>query len=452
MKTKKSIKNILVLSVLSIASLFFINECFAVDTGKIIVDTVKLREEANTNAKVLELASIGEQVEILEEKQDWYKVKYKNITGYIRSDLVQVEKKDKKDSEENKTVENKVAENNVSENENNQNEQQVTENKTTEQTAENNESNTTTNEEIQKNKKYNLTENVKIKIIPLISAIETEEVTKGEEVEVIDIINDWVKVKTNKEKEGWIIKSKLTSNKKEEEVKTTDNIKPAVTNPNLQNNDSSKQTESKAKTMYVNSSKVNLREKADKTSTVLKEITLNTQVSVLSTSNGWAYVEVNGKKGYIAESLLSQNKQETSRGSTQNRTTTSTETVNQSTEASGKGNDVVAYARQFLGCKYVYGGTSTSGFDCSGFTQYVYKHFGVSLQRTAASQYSNGTAVSSLQAGDLVMFGKSGINHVGIYIGGNTFIHAANKSRGVTIDSLASGYYKSSYVGARRVY
>ena len=81
----------------------------------------------------------------------------------------------------------------------------------------------------------------------------------------------------------------------------------------------------------------------------------------------------------------------------------------------------------------------------------MYKHFGINLNRTAAAQYSNGTAVTNLQAGDLVMFGKSGINHVGIYIGGNTFIHAANPSRGVTTDTLVSGYYKTNYVGARRI-
>ena len=119
---------------------------------------------------------------------------------------------------------------------------------------------------------------------------------------------------------------------------------------------------------------------------------------------------------------------------------------------SSTGSAVVNYAKQFLGYKYVYGGTTTNGFDCSGFTQFVYKHFGITLNRTAAAQYSNGKAVTDLQAGDLVMFGKSGINHVGIYIGGNTFIHAANSSRGVTTDTLSSGYYKTNYVGARRIF
>jgi cell wall-associated NlpC family hydrolase len=215
--------------------------------------------------------------------------------------------------------------------------------------------------------------------------------------------------------------------------------------------------------MYVNSQTTNLRQKADKTSQIIKQLSINTQVTVLSTDNGWAYVDVNGTKGYIAETLLSSSKQETSRGTMTERDSTDvkTETKAQTelsntdtpkeTTSSQTGNSIISYAKQFLGCKYVYGGTTTSGFDCSGFTQYVYKHFGVTLNRTAAAQYSNGTSVTNLQAGDLLMFGKSGINHVGIYIGGNTFIHAANPSRGVTIDTLASGYYKTNYVGARRI-
>lgn len=151
--------------------------------------------------------------------------------------------------------------------------------------------------------------------------------------------------------------------------------------------------------------------------------------------------------------------QTTSKAETQSKTQTETQTetqkqttVTESKVTSGKGSEVVAYAKTLLGCKYVYGGTTTNGFDCSGFTQYVYKHFGINLNRTAAAQYSNGSSVTNLQAGDLVMFGKSGINHVGIYIGGNTFIHAANPGKGVTTDTLSTGYYKTNYVGARRIF
>ena len=116
-------------------------------------------------------------------------------------------------------------------------------------------------------------------------------------------------------------------------------------------------------------------------------------------------------------------------------------------------NGVVSLAYSLLGVPYVSGGSSPSGFDCSGFTSYVLKQHGISLNRTAAGQYSNGVAVSrdQLQPGDLVMFGKSGINHVGIYIGGGQIVHAANKSRGVTTDTINSGYYNNNYVGARRV-
>ena len=213
--------------------------------------------------------------------------------------------------------------------------------------------------------------------------------------------------------------------------------------------------------MYVNSQSVNLRQKADKTSQVIKTLTLNTKVTVLSSTNGWAYVDANGTKGYIAETLLTSTQKETSRSGlttrekeTQATSTTESKTTStaSNTTATTSASSVVSYAKQFLGCKYVYGGTTPSGFDCSGFTQFVYKHFGITLNRTAAAQYSNGKAVTDLQAGDLVMFGKSGINHVGIYIGGNTFIHAANSSRGVTTDTLSSGYYKTNYVGARRIF
>ena len=123
--------------------------------------------------------------------------------------------------------------------------------------------------------------------------------------------------------------------------------------------------------------------------------------------------------------------------------------------SSGKGATVVETAKRYIGCSYVYGATGPSSFDCSGFTCYVFGLHGVSLNRTAAGQYSNGVYVSrgQLQPGDLVMFGSSASNitHVGIYIGGGQIVHAANKSRGVTTDTINSGYYNNNYVGARRV-
>ena len=451
MKIKLNIKGIIFMSIITMASLLFINISFAANTGKVIVETAKLREQANTDSKVLDLASQGDEVEILNEEDQCYKVKYKQITGYIRKDLIKLD---------NKETANAINSNEQTNEENkNTTENTVDDSKKSNETSENNQTEKTDTdekektEEIIKNQKYKITENVKIKVIPLISSIELDEVKKDDEVEVVEILNDWVKIKTSNEKEGWIRKEKLTTIKTENKEDTTTDTTTTQTNT----------AQNQTKTMYVNVQTANLRQKADKTSQVVKQLTQNTKVTVTSSENGWAYVDVNGTKGYIAETLLSSTQKETSRSglttreqsantTNQTKKTNTSKTVTESTSTSQSGNSVVSYAKQFLGCKYVYGGTTPSGFDCSGFTQYVYKHFGINLNRTAAAQYSNGQLVTSLQAGDLVMFGKSGINHVGIYIGGNTFIHSANPSQGVRTDSMSTGYYKTNYVGARRIF
>ncbi len=123
--------------------------------------------------------------------------------------------------------------------------------------------------------------------------------------------------------------------------------------------------------------------------------------------------------------------------------------------ASGKGGAIVSQARKYLGVRYVYGGTTPKGFDCSGLVQYVCRSLGITVNRTAASQFRNGKAVSKsdLQPGDLVFFAKGGrIHHVGIYIGGGQMIHAPHTGDVVRVASINSGYYKSRYAGARRVY
>lgn len=125
-------------------------------------------------------------------------------------------------------------------------------------------------------------------------------------------------------------------------------------------------------------------------------------------------------------------------------------------QSSGRAQELVNYALQFVGTPYVYGGSSPRGFDCSGFTSYVYKQFGIQINRTASAQLNNGYAVSrsDLQPGDLVMFKSGGskpASHVGLYIGNGQFVHSSAPGVGVVVDSLNSSFYSRTYVGARRV-
>jgi hypothetical protein len=109
---------------------------------------------------------------------------------------------------------------------------------------------------------------------------------------------------------------------------------------------------------------------------------------------------------------------------------------------------------KLMGIDYDYGGTTTSGFDCSGFTGYVFRKLGVDLPRSSREQFATGKKVArdNLRPGDLVFFNTSGngVSHVGIYVGENKFAHASS-SRGVTITSLSDSYYVKRYIGARRV-
>lgn len=115
---------------------------------------------------------------------------------------------------------------------------------------------------------------------------------------------------------------------------------------------------------------------------------------------------------------------------------------------------VIGMAKSLLGTRYVWGGTSRGGFDCSGFVGYVMRNAGISLPRTAIEQSSRGTYVSrgELRSGDLIFFNTRGgrISHVGIYIGNNNFIHASS-GKGRVIISELSGYYANRYVTGRRV-
>lgn len=181
---------------------------------------------------------------------------------------------------------------------------------------------------------------------------------------------------------------------------------------------------------------VNVRAAATTESESLATIDAGTVVTVNGLVNGWYDVTCQyGTEGYVRSDLL----------------------VLTSNATSGKGSSIVETALSHLGTRYVYGGASAGGFDCSGFTMYVYSQLGISLPHGATPQLNYGTSVSrsDLQPGDLVFFSDYGYaaSHVGIYVGDGQFIHASSSSSNgycVCVSSLTSGYYDSHYAGARR--
>lgn len=121
----------------------------------------------------------------------------------------------------------------------------------------------------------------------------------------------------------------------------------------------------------------------------------------------------------------------------------------------GLGSEIVAEAENYLGVPYLWGGTTTSGFDCSGLVQYVYNKLGISLPRVSQQQYLVGTPLTrdELLPGDLVFFSDNGdVHHVGIYIGNGMMIHAPYTGAVVQYQSIDTGHYKEEFCGGRRVY
>lgn len=176
----------------------------------------------------------------------------------------------------------------------------------------------------------------------------------------------------------------------------------------------------------------------------------NAIVTIVGINNGWYKIKTSGGTvGYVSSEYMVTCKD--SSGSRGDGTTAVAVSTN-----SSMGSQIVSYAKQFLGVPYVYGGNGPSCFDCSGFTSYVYRHFGYTLNRTASTQLSNGVAVSKsqLQPGDLVFFRYNTsypASHVGIYIGNGQFIHASTNKYMVQIDQLTTGHYANVYIAARRI-
>lgn len=210
----------------------------------------------------------------------------------------------------------------------------------------------------------------------------------------------------------------------------------------------------------VTTSVLNLRSGPGTDNDIVAKLVGGSVTKIIGINNGWFKVQYAGNTGYISPEYVEVTAYAGSYGKTSSGSSSSSSAAKSSgtsSAATGTRQEIIDYAATLLGCKYVYGGTSTSGFDCSGFTMYVFNRFGISLSHSSSTQYSNSVHISKseLQVGDLVFFsqkkGSSKVGHVGIYVGDNEFIHAASPGKGVRYDDLDSDYYLSHYIGCGRV-
>ena len=400
---------------------------FAITSGTANKDA-KLRKTTSNDSIVLEIIPKKDQVEILEEDGDWYKVKYQKIKGYVQKEFIDV-------IEESSQID-------------------ETEDKKEELTEEN-------RVDLKKGDTTFAKTEIKLYMRPLINSKVITKIQKDKQIVILEIRNNWCYVNVdNNTNIGWV---RLESLQKEEDNTTT------TQSDNKENNDTKKETAPLNKTGYISSTGINFREEPNTESKVLKVFSQNAKVTILEEQGTWYKIKHNDKEGYVLKEYVSSKKVEVTSRSAEERTKTTTE--NKATEStstkqveektttktSTKGQEAANYVKQFVGCKYVYGGSTPNGFDCSGLTMYVYKKYGISLSHSATAQSKVGTKVerANLQPGDLVFFKNyrtnTGIGHVGIYIGNNQFVHASTEKTGVITSSL-TGSYSSRYVTARRIF
>lgn len=398
---------------------------FAITSGTANKDA-KLRKTTSNDSIVLEIIPKKDEVEILEEDGDWYKVKYQKIKGYVQKEFIDV-------IEETSQID-------------------ETEDKKDEQTEEN-------QVDLKKGDTTTLKTEIKVYMRPLINSKTIAKIGKDKQIVILEIRNNWVYVNVEGIN-GWVKLSTLKSAKQDNKTTQTDN----------KENDKKEDTNATLnKTAYISSTGINFREEPNTDSKVLKVFSQNAKITILEEQGTWYKIKHNDQEGYVLKEYVSNKKVEVTSRSAEERTKTTTE--NKATEStstkqveektttktSSKGQEAANYVKQFVGCKYVYGGSTPKGFDCSGLTMYVYKKYGISLSHSATAQSKVGTKVerANLQPGDLVFFKNyrtnTGIGHVGIYIGNNKFVHASTEKTGVITSSL-TGSYSTRYVTARRIF
>ncbi len=448
------------------------NTSFA-KTGKVNVDSLRVRKEANTTSDIITVIYLNDKVDIVGDSGEWYEITIDNGSGFVKKEFI--------DDVLDETTSTSTKENNatgaVPDNTSTQNNTQVS---------------TVAPES------FDVTNTLYLRVSPSLISQKNVEVKAGTKLQKITEISNWLEV-SNGVETGWITRERLANqatvlknnvevvkeNKQEEskvESTTTNTTSEETKNANNSGNEVNTDTNTteETKTAERQSDKVGIvvvntalvREGPSKDNESIDSLNKDDKVNIIGEEGDWYKITFGSISGYVNKSLIKENTV-TSRSLTEERTATEEvkkEEVVPAIEAKEveipiinatavtTGTKVVDFARQFLGYRYVYAGKSPeTGFDCSGFTKYVFSNFGITLGATTGSQSTVGIEVarSNMVAGDLIIFYDSGmscVGHVGIYIGDGNFIHAANPSRGVVIDNLnTSTYYNQRFISARRL-
>ena len=473
------IKKISIITI--ILYMLLITSVFA-STATLSVSVARLRKEASVESYTLAKIYEGEKVEILEKNGEWYKVKYKNNVGYLKNSSI---KEDLNSSAANTQNKNNTSSNKNTDNTNSDSSKVVTNSHT------------------------------KLRYQPSMISNEIIQIEAGKELIKNRELGNWIQV-SDGTVTGWIIKAKTLSsnlgnlenteekdtektenkkdsskkeetetneiidnnknienNKVKEDNKNIENNKTAQNNKEENNNQSQLANSNKKGKVNVDTAKV--RKTASKTAKVVGFLDYNDEITIIAEEGEWYKFTEKDVEGYVHKTLITVKGEEnvSSRGTNEERETEKKEEItfsnleingvlneiaNNNKATGNKGQEVVNTAKTYLGYKYVVGGKNPeTGFDCSGFTRYIYLQYGYSLGATAAGQNNLGTEVSrsDLRPGDLILFydeAKTKIGHTGIYIGNGDFIHSDNPTRGVVIDNInTNSYYNERYIVAKRI-
>ena len=237
---------------------------------------------------------------------------------------------------------------------------------------------------------------------------------QGTRIQVLEVLDKWINIITPDNVEGYVY-AEYVSDKK-----------PVVYK-------------------YINSSTLNVRKGPDTETKKVATVQAGDKVQFLETKGEWSRIKTSSNvEGYVKTKYVVNSQTQVSRAA---------ESAPQPHNAD-LATQVLEYAQKYLGVKYVYGGGTPKGFDCSGFTRYVFAHFNIDVPRSAAEYYSTGTKISrnDIKPGDLVLLDRywnNELGHVGIYMGNDKFIHASSKKGKVVIAKLSE--YSGTLLGIRRV-